>query len=136
MIVINHFYGKKGDNTMKRIISTILAFILLLGCVFTLASCEKMLMGKYEAVLTDENKTTYEFTPFGVTKTTSIGAFGFAKTETVEGKYKIAENEDGKLEITFTWEDSDDTVTLPFSQGEEDGVKYVEIGLVRYNKAK
>ena len=121
---------------MKRIISTILAFILLLGCVFTLASCEKMLMGKYEAVLTDENKTTYEFTPFGVTKTTSIGAFGFAKTETVEGKYKIAENEDGKLEITFTWEDSDDTVTLPFSQGEEDGVKYVEIGLVRYNKAK
>ena len=121
---------------MKRIISTILVCVLLLGCMMTLASCSKMLMGKYEAAISDENKTTYEFTPFGVTKTTSIGAFGFAKTETVEGKYKIAENEDGKLEITFTWEDSDDTVTLPFSQGEEDGVKYVEIGLVRYNKAK
>ena len=121
---------------MKKIISTVLVCVLLLGCVLSLASCSKMLMGKYEVALTDDNKTTYEFTPLKVTRTTSMGALGFSKTETTEGKYKIAENDKGELEISFTWEGSEDVETYSFSRGEEDGVEYIKLGLIKLNKVK
>lgn len=121
---------------MKRIISTLLVCVLLLGCVFTLASCGKMLTGKYEAAITDENKVTYEFSPFKVTRTTTVGALGFSKTTTTEGKYKIAENDKGELQITFTWEGSEDAETVSFAKGEEDGAKYIKLGLVKLTKVK
>ena len=118
---------------MKKIISTVLVCVLLLGCVLTLASCGKMLMGTYEMKITDGNKTTLEFTPFKVTRTVTV----LGESESTEGKYKIAENDEGKLEITFTWEGEEEPETMSFSQGEEDGVKYIELGgILKFKKVK
>ncbi|MBQ9071493.1 MAG: hypothetical protein IJY23_09155 [Clostridia bacterium] len=121
---------------MKRIISTLLVCVLLLGCVFTLASCGKMLSGKYEASISDENKTTYEFSMNKVTKTTSIGAFGFAKTTTTEGKYKITENDEGKLKITFTWEvdGAEESETFNFDKVETSDSEYIELNGIKFTK--
>ena len=121
---------------MKKIISTILVCVLLLGCVMTLTSCGKMLSGKYELVLSESNRTSYEFSFNKVTRTITAGALGFTKDEVTEGKYKINEVEDGEFEITFTWDvDGEEKIeTVSFSQGEEDGVKYIKLGIVKYNK--
>ena len=119
---------------MKRIISTLLVCVLLLGCVFTLASCGKVLSGKYEldAVLASK---TYEFS--GLNKVV-ITYEALSVETTLEGTYKIAENDDGDLEITFTFEDEEKADeyagTFSFAQGEEDGVKYIKIGGVKYKK--
>ena len=53
-----------------------------------------------------------------------------------ESKYKISENDEGKLTITFTYEvdGEEKTESFAFSQGEEDGVKYVKLGLVKLTK--
>ena len=125
---------------MKKIISTILVCVLLVGCVMSLSSCGKMLTGTYEGeldVLVGGGKVSYEFTPFGYTKTTTAEVLGFEKTSVEEGKYKIAENDDGELTITFTYEVEGEkkTETVSFSQGEENGVKYIKLGLVKLNKA-
>ena len=118
---------------MKKIISTVLVCVLLLGCVLSLASCDSMLMGTYEMKITEGNKTTLEFSPFKVTKTVTI----LGESKVTEGKYKIAENDEGKLEITFTWEGEEEAETLSFSKGEEDGVKYIELGgLLKFEKVK
>lgn len=124
---------------MKKIISTILVCVLLLGCVMSLSSCGKMLMGKYEAqvdAIVAGGKVVYEFTPFGYTKTTTTEVLGFEKSSVEEGKYKIAENDEGELTITFTYEvdGEEKTESVAFSQGEEDGVKYVKLGIVKYTK--
>ena len=123
---------------MKRIISTLLVCALLLGCVLTLASCGKMLMGKYEFVLSDSNKTTYEFMLNKVTKTTTAGIAGYTKDIVTEGTYEINEVEDGEYEITFTWtiDGEEEIETLYFAEGEENGVQYIKIGIVTYNKVK
>ena len=119
---------------MKRIVSLVLACVLLLGCVFSLASCATMVMGTYK---NDTLKTTYEFSFNKVTKKTEV----FGKTIMDEGTYKIAEDpeNEGKYTITFTWgeqteESEDDGVALPFSQGEKDGTKYIEILGIKYTK--
>lgn len=124
---------------MKKIISTILVCVLLLGCVMSFTSCSKMLLGKYETevdAVVAGGKVVYEFTPFGYTKTTTTEVLGFAKDSVEEGKYKITENEDGDLTITFTYEvdGKEETESFSFSQGEEDGVKYVKLGLIKYTK--
>ena len=120
---------------MKRIISTFLVCVLLLGCVFTLASCGKMLSGKYELDAYVGSKT-YEFS--GLNKV-SITYELLSVETTIEGTYKSAENDKGETEITFTFEDEekakDYAGTFPFAQGEEDGVKYIKIGILKYNKA-
>ena len=124
---------------MKRIISTILVCVLLLGCVMSLSSCGKMLTGKYEieadAILAG-GKVVYDFTPFGYTKTTTAEVLGFEKTVVEEGKYKITENDEGELTITFTYEvdGEEKTESVAFSQGEENGVKYIKLGLVKFTK--
>lgn len=121
---------------MKRIISTILVCALLLGCVLSLASCGKMLFGKYEFKVTDSNKVVYDFSIGKVTRTTTTGLGGYTKDTVTEGKYKINEVENGEFEITFTWDvDGEEEIeTVSFSQGEEDGVKYIKLGLFKYNK--
>ena len=124
---------------MKRIISTILVCVLLLGCVMSLSSCGKMLTGKYEAevdAIVAGGNVVYEFTPFGYTKTTTTEVLGFEKSSVEEGKYKIAENDEGELTITFTYEvdGEEKTESVAFSQGEENGVKYIKLGLVKFTK--
>lgn len=116
---------------MKKIISTLLVCVLLLGCVLTLASCSKMLSGKYVDAL---NVTSYEFK---LNKYTLRVDNVIGEDTVIEGKYKIAENDKGDLTITFTWEDDGEekTQTESFSSGEEDGVKYIKIGFAKYTKA-
>ena len=121
---------------MKRIISTLLVCVLLLGCVFTLASCGKTVSGKYELKLTDSNKTVYDFSIGKVTRTTTSGIAGYTKDTVIEGKYKINEVENDKFEITFTWEvdGKEEIETVSFSEGEENGVKYIKLGGIQFNK--
>jgi hypothetical protein len=116
---------------MKKIISTILVCVLLLGCMMSMASCGKMLSGKYEADLLAA-KCTYEFAIGGKVTLTVDPILG--STATFEGKYDV--NDETK-EITFVFESEDAKEyngTQDFSQGEEDGVKYIKIGLVKYTK--
>ena len=65
---------------MKKVISMTLVCVLLLGCVFALASCGKTISGTYELALSEDNKTTYEFSGRKVTKTVTAGLLGFSKT--------------------------------------------------------
>ena len=119
---------------MKRIISTLLVCVLLLGCVFSFASCGKVLSGKYEldAVLASNS---YEFS--GLNKVVITYEVLSVET-TLEGTYKIADNDEGETEITFTFENEEEAKdyagTFSFAQGEEDGVKYIKIGGVKYKK--
>ena len=120
---------------MKKTLSALLVCVLLVGTLLSLVSCGIMLSGKYELKLTDDNHVVYEFSGKKVTKTKTNGIFGYSKSETVEGKYEINEVEEGKFKITFTWETEEDSIeTLDFSQGEENGTKYIKLGGFTLNK--
>ena len=117
---------------MKRILSFVLALTLVLGVVFSMASCGKLLSGKYKSGI-----TTYEFA--GNKATVTYELFGFQKS--IEGTYKIAENEEGDMTITFTFEGeeegSDDYAgEFAFAEGTENGEDYIKIGLIKYTKVK
>ncbi len=119
---------------MKKVLSLVLALALLCGCMFTLASClGGGLSGKYESGL-----TTYEFKGKEFTRTTSLGGLSYSAS----GTYEITEKEDEKF-ITLTYTDGDDKakedeagIALAFSQGTEDGVKYIKIGIRKYTQVK
>ena len=118
---------------MKKIISTILVCVLLLGCVMSLASCGKMFSGTYKAELLVAD-VTYDFQFGGKVTLTYDPIIG--DTVTYEGKYDI-NNETN--EITFVFENEDAKSyngTSDFTQGEEDGVKYIKIGGVKYTEVK
>ena len=130
----------KEDIFMKKLLSTILACVLLLGCVFTLAGCVvsvgpmTMISGTYEldAVVAGAK---YDFGAFGKV-TVTVELLGAATS--FEGKYKVNNKQDPN-EITFTFEDEDAkeySGTFDFASGEEDGVKYIKIGLLKYNEVK
>ena len=119
---------------MKRIISLLLVCVLLVGSVFALASCSKMLSGKYELDAAVASKT-YEFSGNKVTITYEV--LGFEKS--LEGTYKIAADEEGKETITFTFaadaEDADDYAgEFSFAEGKEGDESYIKIGGVKYVK--
>lgn len=111
---------------MKKTLSLILAIVLAVGVLFTLASCGNTLSGTYKA---DGfiSTTTYEFSGNKVTVKFELGA-----TVSVDGTYKIEENEDGKLEITLDFGDEENAGeyagTFSFSKGEENGEEYIKIG--------
>lgn len=121
---------------MKKIVSTLLVCVMLVGMIFTLVSCGKILNGKYECVISDSNRITYEFSLNKVTQTVTTGAFGYTNSKVTEGKYEINEVEENKYTITFTWDvDGEEQIeTVDFSEGEENGVKFIKLGLVRYEK--
>ena len=112
---------------MKRIVSLVLVCALLVCLIFSLASCDKMLSGEYKDVLT--GNTTYEFGIFGsVTKTVD----NIIGDDTVlEGQYKINDAGD-KITLTF----NDEANTYDFAIGEENGVKYIKIGIMKYEKVE
>ncbi len=123
----------RKDNVMKKIISAVLVCALLVGCVFALASCSKKLSGTYEADALVAG-ASYEFKGSKVTITAEV--LGFEKS--FEGKYEITENDDGDTVIIFTFENDDAEKydgEFSFSEGEEDGKKYIKIGGVKYVKA-
>lgn len=121
---------------MKKTVSMILVCALLVCSMLTLVSCGKMLSGKYTAevdLLIGKSSVTYEFSPLGsVTVTTNT----LGKETVEEGKYELNDAGD---KITFTFENEDgvkESETLDFAQGEENGVKYVKIGIAKYTKAE
>ena len=120
---------------MKRIISTVLVCVLLFGCVCSFASCDRMVMGKYELDATFAS-VSYDFKLTKVVVTYEL----LGQETSVEGKYKIAENEDGELEITFTFENEEEAKeyagTFSFEKGKEGDTSYIKIGGVQYNKVK
>ncbi|MBE6536579.1 MAG: hypothetical protein E7673_01365 [Ruminococcaceae bacterium] len=123
---------------MKKVLSTLLVCVLLVGCVFTLASCVfslgpvTMISGKYE-LDAGIGGVTYEFGAFGKV---TITAEAFGVSTSFEGEYKVDNEAD---EITFTFEDdkaSEYSGTVSFASGKEDGVNFIRLGGVKYNKVK
>ena len=121
---------------MKKIISAVLVCMLLACMLFSLASCGKTLSGEYQDVL---KTTTLKFSGSNVTITID----NIIGDDTVlQGKYEITEDEEneGKYIITFTFDDEEDAdnwdAPMSFSEGEEDGKKYIKLGgiLTYYKK--
>ena len=115
---------------MKKIISTLLVCVLLLGCVLTLGSCSKFLMGEYEADAI-VGSVTYEFKLTKVEIT--VEALGQDVAE-LEGSYKIAKNDKGETEITFTFENEEEAKEYSGTFSFEKGEDYIKIGGVKYKK--
>jgi len=124
---------------MKRILSLVLAAVLLCGCVFALASCGKTLSGKYEMDATIYTKT-YEFKGKEFTCVRSNKTLGLSQT--ASGTYEITEDDEGNTFIAFTYgedaseEAKEDAAKLAFVKGEEDGVKYIKIAGIKYKAVK
>ena len=114
---------------MKKTVRILSAVMVIAMLALTLVSCSKVIFGKYSNELTF---TTYEFQFNKVIKTTEIASF----SKTVEGTYQIVDDEEneGELIIKFTF--GDETEAYPFAQGEENGVKYIKIGLFQYDEIK
>jgi len=123
---------------MKKNVIRIVALVLLAAALCTVfASCGKKLSGKYTGkldLLVASYTVTYNFSGSKVTVTKTGEVLGQSKTTTLEGKYEIAENDNG-MEITFTFETKDDDIKSgTYSLEEGDG--YIKIGGVQYNKAE
>ncbi len=112
---------------MKKILSAALICVLLVGCVFALASCGG-LSGEYKEALT--GNIVYDFSGSKYTKTVDniIG-----DDTVIEGKYEI-DKDAGTITFTYEVDGEEKTQTENFSEGEEDGVEYIKIGLGKYNK--
>lgn len=124
---------QKENFKMKKTLSLILAIVLVVGVLFTLASCGNTLSGTYKAEGLIST-TTYEFSGSKVTVKGEL----FGATISIDGTYKIEENEDGKLEITLDFGDEENAGefagTFSFSKGEENGSKYIKIAGKKYVK--
>ena len=119
---------------MKKIISALLVCVLLVGCMFALASCGKTLSGTYEAKVVGTG-ASYEFNGNKVTITASV--LGFEKE--FEGTYEITKNDEDKEVIIFTFESEDAESydgEFAFAEGTEGDTKYIKIGGVQYNKVE
>lgn len=122
---------------MKKSVRILAVVMALLMVTFVFASCGKTISGTYEAdidIAIMKYTATYDFSGSKVhitKKTTTI--LGTVDTVEFDGTYKIAENDDGTMEITFEIENGDDQIksgTYTFEEGED----YIKIGLVKYNK--
>ena len=118
---------------MKKIISTILVCLLLVGSVLSLASCSKSISGKYHFNGISKD-VTLEFGMFGkitVTETPIIG-----DQVVFEGKYKLNDAGD---EITITIENEDANEyngTFDFAKVTVNEEESITIGLYKYEKVK
>jgi hypothetical protein len=118
---------------MKKTLSLLLAGILLVCTLLTLVSCSKTLSGTYEIDAVVASKS-YKFSGNNVTITVSAIA---GDDIIYEGTYEIAEDENGKSTITFTFstekEGADEySGTVSFYES-EDG-SYIKIGGIKYKK--
>ena len=112
---------------MKKIISTLLVCVLLVGALFTLASCG--LSGTYDGKLYN-----LEFSGDQVT-------FVISDSIKFDATYEITEEDDQKY-ITFTWPEGADVPDVikdlagksKFSEGKDDDGKYIEIGNIIKSK--
>ena len=114
---------------MKKFISVLLVCVLLVGSVFALASCGKTLSGTYKSAGIGLTELTFK----GNKVTISVGNFSST------ANYEIKENEDGETVIEFTYDEGEKEQSgfsgaVSFSEGKEDGVSYIKIAGVKYNK--
>ena len=123
-------------KTFIKVLTLTLVAIML---VCSLASCgKKVESGSYEAeieVFGQSWNVTYTFKGSKVEAVNKITLLGNITTETAEGKYEIVENDDGIMEITFEFEEENDSFenkTVTYKEG--DG--YIELGGVKYNKVE
>lgn len=122
-------------KTILKVLTLSLVAVMLL-C--TLASCGKMISGSYDSqieFLGQKWTVTYTFKANKVEAVSKATILGNVKSETVEGTYKITENSDGSMEITFDFEKETDIFkneTVTFEQGED----YIKLGLTTYNKVQ
>ena len=123
---------------MKKTLRFIAVVMVAVMLCLTLASCGKTISGKYEAeidVLLASYTATYEFSGSKVEATKKATVLGSVKTTVLEGKYEIAELDDGSMEITFTFESDDDDIksgTFTFEEGEN----YIKIAGIKYDKVE
>ena len=125
---------------MKNI-TKILALVLVLSMVCVVfASCGKTISGTYTLDATAEAfdlktgaVTTYKFS--GNMYTCPVETYLASKepqtTETTEGTYEITEDDDGKLQISFTKKGSDDASTPVFFEQKDESIT---IGLLTFTK--
>lgn len=122
---------------MKKILSLVLAVVLLCGCVFTLASCGNNPSGTYVGEIDmgfAKASATYEFSGKNFTLTYS-GNLGSLSTslEPQEGTFEVIELDDGTLQITFTVEvDGKAETSDPVKFVKADD--YIEIAGVKFTK--
>ena len=122
---------------MKKTIRIMAVVMAVLMVTLVLASCGKTLSGTYEAeidAVVIKYTATYTFKGNNVDitkKTTTI--LGTVDTVELTGKYEIAKNDDGTMEITITLDSEDDDIksgTFAFEEGDD----YIKIGVVQYTK--
>ena len=117
---------------MKKLLCVVLVVVMVLSLV----ACGKTLKGTYEAevdLFVAKYTATYEFSGSKVEITKKTNVFGSVNTAVFEGKYEIAENDDGSMEITITLESEDDEIksgTYTFEEGEN----YIKIAGIQYDK--
>ena len=122
-------------KTLVRVLTLTLVAVML---VTMLASCGKKLSGSYESevsILGQSYNITYTFSGSKVDVVSKLTLLGKVTTTEYAGEYEIAEKDDGTMEITFTFEQDDDTVksgTYVFEEGET----FIKIGAVQYNKVE
>ena len=125
---------------MKKLVRVLSLTLVAVMLCATLASCGKV-SGAYAAEIdlgVASGKITYDFGAFGKVTTTVEGALlGQTEAKTYEGKYEITEKDDGKMEITFTFEDADAkeySGTQSFSIDKENDT--IKIGLITYKRVE
>jgi hypothetical protein len=121
---------------MKKTVRILAILMVIAMLSIILISCSQSLTGKYSNNIAGI-ETTYEFGLFGkVTRTTFIpGVISDGETIVKEGKYEIIKNDDNSFEITLEFDD-EGSETHSFSKGEENGEKYIKIGIWEYKKVK
>ena len=120
---------------MKKIISLALVCVMLMGAMLTLASCGTFLYGTYEKGTTS---VTFSFGKVTIVEETTV--LGTVISKTYEAEYSIEKDDDGSMTITFTYpEDAEKHIAFmgekTLAMGEENGKKYVRIGILTYDKA-
>lgn len=130
----------KRRNVMKKTARILVVIMMIAILTMSLASCAKTLRGSYantvEAFGT-KTTTTYTFDGDKFTKTTVVGLGTLSNTTETSGTYEITEEED-QLYITFTVTNDGNSTSnkVTLSEGEEDGVKYIKIDGVKFNKVE
>ena len=121
-------------KTFAKVLSLVL--VVAMVCVL-FASCGKTISGTYKGEVDAFDlagaEVVYKFSGSKVSVTATAFIFGFEKTVEYDGTYEITENEEGELEITFTFEDEDAekySGKFSFAQGED----YIKIGGAKYDK--
>ena len=132
---------------MKKIISTLLVCVLLVGSLLALGSCSKTVSGTYEGeveLLFVKYTVSYKFSGNKVDISSALSsAIGSLDSTPVSATYQINETEEGDLTITFNYGDADEVdgaaeggIALPFAEGIENGKKYISIAGIKYFQAK